>query len=208
MNLYSSVGKTAVRYGSRGHIAMCPYNSRDSRLRKSRIIQTAFGLLSLLLIFSEGAIAELRDKAGNTARVVRVNDGDTVTVSLNGSREKIRLIGIDAPEIGQGSWGERAKRHLEDILHPLRNVYVEYDVERRDKYGRLLAYIRTTEGRLVNAEMVRDGYAVLFTFPPNVTHVDEFTSAQRQARERKRGIWGKDGLSQLPVDWRRQHPRR
>ena len=187
---------------------MCPYNSRDSRLRKSRIIQTAFGLLSLLLIFSEGAIAELRDKAGNAARVVRVNDGDTVTVSLNGRREKIRLIGIDAPEIGQGSWGERAKRHLEDILYPLRNVYVEYDVERRDKYGRLLAYIRTTEGRLVNADMLRDGYAVLFTFPPNVTHVDEFTSAQRQARERKRGIWGKDGLSQLPVDWRRQHPRR
>lgn len=187
---------------------MCPYNSRDSRLRKSRIILTAFGLLSLSLIFSEGAIAGVRDKAGNAARVVRVNDGDTVTVSLNGRREKIRLIGIDAPEMGQGSWGERAKRHLGDILYPLRNVYVEYDVERRDKYGRLLAYIRTTEGRLVNADMLRDGYAVLFTFPPNVTHVDEFISAQRQARERKRGIWGQDGLSQLPVDWRRQHPRR
>lgn len=164
--------------------------------------------LLIFLVLSERVVAGVRDKAGNAARVVRVNDGDTVTVSLNGRRERIRLIGIDAPEMGQGSWGERAKRHLEDILHPLRNVYIEYDVERRDKYGRLLAYIRTNEGRMVNADMVRDGYAVLFTFPPNVTHVDEFTSAQSQARERKRGIWGKDGLSQLPAAWRRQHPRR
>lgn len=177
-------------------------------MSKSAVILIAFVLLSLLPSFGERAVAEVRDKAGNDARVVRVNDGDTVTVSLNGRREKIRLIGIDAPEMGQGSWGGRAKRHLEDILSSSRSVSVEYDMERRDKYGRLLAYIRTTDGRLVNAEMVRDGYAVLFTFPPNVKHVGEFTSAQRQARERKRGIWGNDGLSQLPVDWRRQHPRR
>lgn len=168
----------------------------------------SFVLAALLFGFSERAVAELRDNAGDVARVMRVNDGDTVTVTLNGRRDKIRLIGIDAPEMGQGSWGERAKRHLEDILHSSRNVYVEYDVERRDKYGRLLAYIRTTGGRLVNAEMLKDGYAVLFTFPPNVKHVEEFTSAQRQARESKRGIWGKDGLSQLPVQYRRTHPRR
>jgi len=168
-------------------------------------------VLSCLLPFfglSESAFAEVRDNAGNAARVLRVNDGDTVTVSINGHRERIRLIGIDAPEMGQGLWGEKAKRHLEDILRSSRNVYVEYDVERRDKYGRLLAYIRTADGRLVNTEMLRDGYAVLFTFPPNVKHVEEFTAAQRQARERKRGIWGKDGLSQLPVKYRKTHPRR
>ena len=167
-----------------------------------------FSCLLLFFALSERAIAGERDKAESVARVLRVNDGDTVAVSINGHREKIRLIGIDAPEIGQIPWGGRAKRHLENILFSSWIVYVGYDVERRDKYGRLLAYIRTNDGRLVNAEMLKDGYAVLFTFPPNVKHAEEFTSAQRQARERKRGIWGKDGLSQLPVDWRRQHPRR
>ena len=173
-----------------------------------RIISTVFIVLSLLFGFSEAAIAGVRDNAGDVARVVRVNDGDTVTVSIDGRREKIRLIGIDAPEMGQGPWGERAKRHLDYIFYSSRNVYLEYDVERRDKYGRLLAYIRAADGRLVNAEMLRDGYAVLFTFPPNVKHAEEFTLAQRKARERRLGIWGKDGLSQLPVAWRRQHPRR
>jgi micrococcal nuclease len=177
-------------------------------MSKRIVLIVLFSCLLLFLVLCEKAVAGVRDKAGNAARVVRVNDGDTVTVAINGRREKMRLIGIDAPEMGQGSWGGRAKRHLEDILSSSRSVSIEYDVERRDKYGRLLAYIRTTDGRLVNAEMVRDGYAVLFTFPPNVKHVGEFTPAQRQARERKRGIWGNDGLSQLPVDWRRQHPRR
>ena len=180
----------------------------DISLPKLAILLTSFVLVALLFVSSERALAGVGDKAGNAARIVRVNDGDTITVSINGRREKTRLIGIDAPEIGQGPWGERAKRHLEDIFSSSRSVSIEYDVERRDKYGRILAYIRTADGRLVNAEMLREGCAVLFTFPPNVKHVEEFTSAQRQARERKRGIWGKGGLSQLPVDWRRQHPRR
>jgi micrococcal nuclease len=180
----------------------------DAHMLKFGIILTVFLLLLLLVGLREMAVAGVRDNSEDAARIMRVNDGDTVTVSINGRLERIRLIGIDAPEMGQGLWGEKAKKHLEDILYSSRNVYVEYDVERRDKYGRLLAYTRTTDGRLVNAEMLRDGYAVLFTFPPNVKHVDEFTSSQRQAREKKRGIWGKNGLSQLPVDWRRQHPRR
>ena len=180
------------------------------RLYDSNFMLAFFVLLLLLssLGFNEGVVAGVGDKAGSAARVVRVNDGDTVTVLIAGHRQKIRLIGIDAPEIGQDPWGERAKRHLDDILSSSRSLSLEYDVEKKDKFGRLLAYVRTYDARIVNAEMLRDGYAVLFTFPPNVKHVGEFTSAQRQARELKRGIWGKDGLSQLPVDWRRQHPRR
>jgi micrococcal nuclease len=177
-------------------------------LKKWSVIMAAFVLLVLLPGFGESAAAGPRGIDEIAARVVRVNDGDTVTVSINGRRQKIRLIGIDAPEIGQGSWGEKAKRHLAEIISSSRSVFVEFDVERTDKYGRLLAYVKATDGRSVNAEMLRDGYAVLFTFPPNVKHVEEFIAAQRQARQLKRGIWGKDGLSQLPVDWRKQHPRR
>ncbi len=175
---------------------------------KSGIIVTVFVLVAVMFGFSEKAVAGGRDKAGNAAMVVRVNDGDTITVLINGRREKIRLIGIDAPELGQQPWGWRAKRHLEDVLSSSGGITIEYDIEQRDKYGRLLAYVRTADGRLVNTEMLKDGYAVLFTFPPNVRHVEDFKSAQRQARERRLGIWGKGGLSQLPADWRRQHPRR
>lgn len=166
---------------------------------------------ALLFLFGmfERIIAEEKNSGGNVAKAWRVDDGDTITVLLgNRHSERIRLIGIDAPEMGQKRWGERAKRHLAGMLASSRNIYIEYDVERKDKYGRLLAYVRTADGRLVNAEMLKDGYAVLFTFPPNVRHVDELTAAQRQARERRLGIWGKDGLSQLPEDWRRRHPRR
>lgn len=144
----------------------------------------------------------------NLTRVVRVSDGDTVTVMAGGRAEKVRLIGIDAPEMAQRPWGKKAKQHLEDIIAGSSwRVSVERDVVERDKYGRLLGYIRTSEGRLINEMMVREGYAVLFTFPPNVKYVDLFTAAQREARENKLGIWGRNGLRQEPAEYRRQHPR-
>ncbi len=183
-------------------------NNSMKHIRLIVLISFLFSAFSFLGP-SEKVFAGEKNNPGNVARAWRVDDGDTITVLLgNRHSERIRLIGIDAPEMGQQRWGERAKRHLAGILASSRSISVEYDVEKRDKYGRLLAYIRTAEGRLVNTEMLKDGYAVLFTFPPNVRHVEELTSAQRQARELKRGIWGKDGLSQSPADWRKQHPRR
>lgn len=141
-------------------------------------------------------------------RVERVFDGDTVGVIVGGRAEKMRLIGIDAPEMAQRPWGNRAKQRLEDILAGSSwRVSIERDIVERDKYGRLLGYIRTSGGRLINEMMVREGYATLFTFPPNVRYVDLFTAAQREARERKLGIWGRNGLRQEPAEYRRQHPR-
>jgi micrococcal nuclease len=86
-------------------------------------------------------------------------------------------------------------------------VGLEYDVVKRDKYGRLLAYVWTQNGKMANAEMLRDGYAVLFTFPPNVKHVEVLRAAQKGARVKKLVIWGEKGLRQMPVDYRREHPR-
>jgi micrococcal nuclease len=181
------------------------YNTRMSQ----RLLPTLPFLCLLLLLLPGGrAFAGARDRAGDAAKVWRVDDGDTVTVLIGGGREKTRLIGLDAPEMGQGLWGKRAKRHLEDMLHSSRDVYLEYDVEKRDKYGRLLVYMRTSGGKFVNAVMLKEGYAVLFTLPPNVKHAKEFASAQRQAREGRLGIWDENGLSQRPVEWRKQHPRR
>jgi micrococcal nuclease len=68
------------------------------------------------------------------------------------------------------------------------------DVDVRDKYQRLLAYVyRQRDGLFVNLSLVKDGYAATYTFPPNVAHVDEFVAAGRQAREANRGLWGKCG---------------
>jgi micrococcal nuclease len=137
-------------------------------------------------------------------KVVRVSDGDTLVVQVDPNRqEKVRLLGIDTPEMAQQPWGERAKAFTERLaLGKL--VRLEADVQPRDQYGRLLAYAYVGK-TFVNYELVRQGYAMLLTYPPNVAHVDDFTRAQALARKEGKGIWrSKDGLDQSPRDFRRQ----
>ena len=180
-------------------------NTMSKRLTKILLVAVLSGF-SLLMGLIGG---EESSSAASAGDVVRVIDGDSIVVSVRGQKEEIRLIGIDAPEMRQRPWGRKAREHLREIL--LRSsdrVSVVYDVQKRDKYGRLLAYIRTADGRLANAEMLKDGYAVLFTLPPNVRYVDEFRAAQESARERRLGIWGKWGLREAPYHYRRKHPRR
>ncbi|MFZ5907757.1 MAG: thermonuclease family protein [Nitrospirota bacterium] len=141
--------------------------------------------------------------------VVAVHDGDTVSVLINGNQEKIRLIGIDAPEMGQQPWGGEAKHFLDRMVNASgRKVRVELDVEERDTYGRVLAYLWTTKGDMVNVMMLRGGYAILSTFPPNVKHVQELTEAQREARNMRINIWSGNGLEEKPADYRKEHPRK
>ena len=140
--------------------------------------------------------------------VTAIHDGDTVSVLLDKRQEKIRLIGIDAPEIGQEPWGENSKKYLENILNASElKVRIESDVEKRDTYGRMLAYLWTTKGEMVNVLMLRGGYAMLYTLPPNVKHVSELTKAQKAAREARIGIWIENGLEEKPKDYRKEHPR-
>jgi micrococcal nuclease len=142
------------------------------------------------------------------ARVIRVNDGDTITLRMDGRIYKARLIGFDAPEMGQEPWGKKAREHLRTLLKNSDwNVSVETDIEKYDKYNRLLIYVWTRDKTFVNERMLADGYAVLFTFPPNTKYVDLFKKAQRLARENKNGIWGPDGLKERPVEYKKKHPR-
>lgn len=141
-------------------------------------------------------------------RVIRVNDGDTITVLEGRRHRKVRMVGIDAPELGQRPWGERARAHLERLMAGSGwTVTLEHDMDPVDKYGRTLAYVWTADGRLANEEMLRSGNAVLFTFPPNVRHVDRLTEAQKEARQSRNGVWKRGGLGERPSDWRRVHPR-
>lgn len=143
------------------------------------------------------------------AQVIKVHDGDTVTLRLNGRFLKTRLIGIDAPEMMQRPWGEKAKEHLIDLLnHSDWTVFVETDVIKRDKYNRVLAYLWTKQKDLINEKMVLDGYAVLFTISPNIKFADRLRRAEQRARQEKIGIWGPKGLKEKPLDYRRKHPRK
>jgi micrococcal nuclease len=122
-----------------------------------------------------------------TGQVVSVHDGDTITVQLSDRREKIRLIGSDAPEIGQAPWGEQSRDALKALVNG-RQVTLETDVAVRDPYGQLLAYVYV-DSLFINTEMVRQGQALLHIVPPNVAHVEEYRKAQEEARQAGRGVW-------------------
>jgi micrococcal nuclease len=136
--------------------------------------------------------------------VTRVVDGDTLKLE-NG--ERVRLIGIDTPELHESDklyrdaqrthqdvqaikvLGKRAYEFTRNLVEGKR-VSLEFDVERTDKYGRLLAYVfLKDDGTFVNAEIVKQGYASLMTYPPNVKYVDLFLKLYQQARQNRRGLW-------------------
>ena len=143
------------------------------------------------------------------ATVTRVVDGDTVALDMNTRTFRARLIGIDAPEMGQEPWGRKAKKHLREILKASGGkVRVETDVTKYDKYDRLLAYLWLDDKTLVNELMVRDGFAVLFTIQPNNRYADRLRKAQDAAKENHAGIWGQNGLTEKPIEYKKNHPRK
>lgn len=131
--------------------------------------------------------------------VTRIVDGDTIECRGVG---RIRLIGIDTPELSQAPYGTKAAQTLAALIPPGTTVEVERDVEPSDRYGRALGYV-WHRGAMVNWTMIRQGWALLLTYPPNVQHVDWLTDAQRRAREERRGLWAVDGFACPPAERRR-----
>ena len=127
-----------------------------------------------------------------SARVLRVVDGDTIEVSIDGTVEDVRYIGVDTPEsVKPGEpvqcFGHEAAA-LNERLVAGRTVSLRFDAELRDVYGRLLAYVFTGP-RLVNAELVRRGYARTLTIPPNDSRAQLFSRLERRAGRLGRGLW-------------------
>jgi micrococcal nuclease len=124
--------------------------------------------------------------------VIRVVDGDTIYVKLADRVEKIRYIGMNTPEIHHPTKGEvpggREAAETNKRLVGGKRVRLELDVRTRDRYGRLLAYV-WVDDVMVNAEMLRLGYAQVMTVPPNVRHQELFVKLQREARDAGRGLW-------------------
>jgi len=128
------------------------------------------------------------------ATVVRVVDGDTIEVEIEGERYKLRYIGIDTPETVDprrpvGCFGEEASAANKALVEGL-TVGLEKDVSDTDIYGRLLRYIWLNDGEMVNATLVRDGYAHSSAYPPDVRHQELFDQLESEARSAGRGLWG------------------
>lgn len=136
-------------------------------------------------------------------RVSRVIDGDTILIQTG---ERVRLIGIDTPELHDSEklhrdarksqmdvraiqeMGKRAYEFTRNLVEG-KQVSLQFDVEKYDKYGRLLAYVYLKDGTFVNAEIVKQGYASLMSIPPNIKHADLFYNLYQQARDSHLGLW-------------------
>jgi len=172
----------------------------SSNLRKLATLLIA----SLLYLGLKSILPSAEVSANNGVYYVqRVIDGDTLKLS---SGERVRLIGVDTPEVHYSNkLLADSKRNHQDIrtiqglgrkasiftkglcLH--KKVRLEFDVEKRDRYNRLLAYVYLDDGTFVNAVILKEGYGQVMTIPPNVKHADYFSKLQKEARENKKGLW-------------------
>jgi micrococcal nuclease len=147
----------------------------------------------LVVVLVHGRRGGSTDAFGQ-AQVVRVIDGDTIAVRVGDHTEHVRYIGVDTPEsVKPGTpvqcYAKRAAAANAALVAGHR-VRLVGDVEHRDRYGRLLAYVyREGDGAFVNALLVRDGYARTLTIAPNVAHAAEFTRLAKTARTAGKGLW-------------------
>ncbi len=125
---------------------------------------------------------------GTQAQVVRVIDGDTIEVMIEGQSYRVRYIGMDTPERGDPFFQEATDANARLVAN--QTVTLVKDVSETDRYGRLLRYVYLADGTFVNAELVRQGYALVATYPPDVAHQELFVALQQEAREAEVGLWG------------------
>lgn len=127
--------------------------------------------------------------------VTKVIDGDTFWVQdVSGNEIKVRMIGIDAPELKKtnrkevGRFAKESKNYLSRLILR-KKIYLKFDIDKFDQYRRTLAYVYLPNGTFVNEKLVKEGYAMVMTVPPNVKYSGKFLMLQQQARNSRRGLW-------------------
>lgn len=150
------------------------------------------GVAATLLLAGCGGTTTVRDGFGVVERVV---DGDTVDIRIDGTEERVRLIGIDTPETQRldspgECYGPEASTYTEALLPAGTQVRLERDTVGRDHYGRLLGYVhRLDDDLFVNYDILRQGYAQPLTIDPNTIHSATFATAARLAEDDNLGLW-------------------
>ena len=146
-----------------------------------------------------------------SARVIGVTDGDTIKVDVNGEQQKVRLVGVDTPETKHPSkpveyFGKEASDYTATTLSA-KTVYLQKDVSSTDRYGRYLYYVWLSKPssvepskeevieKMFNAQLVSNGYAKVYTYPPDVKYDSIFLELQQNARAQNLGLWGESGQS-------------
>ena len=153
--------------------------------------------VATFVLFACGCAHHNATGTDGKATVVRVIDGDTIRARISGRQERVRFIGIDTPESVKPNtpvqcFALEASARTKTLLPPGTRVRLVRDVEARDRYRRLLAYVyRDLDGAFVNLLLVEEGYAVPYTYPPNVAHADDFVAAAGRARDERRGLWSR-----------------
>jgi len=164
--------------------------------------------LIITMIFSLSPLVSLAKNVPNSSVIVqRVVDGDTIKVIYQSKLESVRLIGIDTPEsrINKRAYlqtqeynkdaetivnlGIKAKEYTNSLVKAGDNVRLEFDVQQRDKYQRLLAYVWLKNGKMLNEEIIKNGYAMPLTIPPDIKYEKRFLQAYKYAREHNLGLW-------------------
>ena len=153
------------------------------RSRRNKLDKGSILLVLIILLFFTPALAE------DLLRVKRVIDGDTLLLT-NG--ERVRLIGVNTPETKHPQkpverFGKEAYLFTQRMAEG-KEVRLEYDWQKRDKYDRLLAYVYLRDETFLNAEIIKQGYGFAFTKYP-FKYLEEFRKYEREARENKRGLW-------------------
>jgi micrococcal nuclease len=181
-----------------------------------RIIQAAVLTIAAAFYFGGRCASPAREpqaakEAGGYFYVERVVDGDTLKLS---GCQRVRLIGVDTPEVHESQKLTRdASRSRKDVAAIIglgkkaaaftrqlvegKKIRLEYDVKKKDRYGRLLGYVYLEDGTFVNARIMEEGYGQVMTIPPNVKYADYFLKLQRQARESGKGLWKESDFSAL-----------
>ena len=152
------------------------------RAKKPKVIQILLPFLFITLLFTSLY-------GQDVTKVKQVIDGDTLRIT-NG--KKVRLIGVDTPETKHPKkpverFGKEAYLFTKRMVEG-KEVRLEFDWQRRDKYGRLLAYVYLTDGAFLNAEIIKQGYGFAYTKYP-FKYLDEFGGYEKEARENRRGLW-------------------
>lgn len=170
------------------------------------ITSLLLSILWLVLLYQKDIIQFNIGNQLEEASIVRVVDGDTLIVLLQGEEERVRLIGIDTPESvhpdkeKNSDAGKVAYEYTQDLLQKDKKVYLEFEQSRTDYYGRLLAYVWLKENinpekkkdikeNMVNAILLQEGYAIAHKYPPNVKNHQLFSELQKKAEKEKEGLW-------------------
>ena len=172
----------------------------SQRKKAIRILVLTIIASSLTLLQQQGYLQSISQTAEQYQpglyQVSSFADGDTITVSMNGAEEKVRLIGVDTPETHDPRknvqcFGQAAAAFTKNLIGANR-VRLEADPQNtnRDRYGRLLRYVYLPSGQLVNAEIIKQGYGFAYVYFP-FSKLDEFRNYQKQAQAAERGLWGK-----------------